>query len=440
MVLVGQDLRPSSPMLADQINRIARLCGFRPTDIGPVPTPALAYAAGRAGACAIMVTGSHIPADRNGLKFYDFEGEISKRAEAAITARAHTMDGLELIRAAGANKRSLRGESSAGTRKQVLDDWHNRYASLFSKGAFSLLRIGVLVGSSVAAEPLLRLLCHLGAETFTFGRSVEFAPLDTEAVEASIVSEAMRQIGRKRLHCVVSTDPDGDRPLVLDAKGTVMRGDLLGWSAARWLGADHVITTVNANSAITDDGRLMVERTRIGSPYVIEALSRSRRLLPAGFEPNGGFLLGGRARLGGGQLEPLVTRDSFLPILAALKLAADGERLSDLADSLNFHAALSDRIPDIDRMRAGQLLSSLVDNETARRRFFDRHGRIVQFDMTDGIRVGLATSSPGNSAVKIVHLRLSGNAPELRIYVEARTTGAASELLAAVRAQLEPWL
>jgi phosphomannomutase len=66
---VGRELRPSSPALAQVVIDTARSAGISVTDCGGTPTPALALAAKGAGAAAVMVTGSHIPADRNGLKF-----------------------------------------------------------------------------------------------------------------------------------------------------------------------------------------------------------------------------------------------------------------------------------------------------------------------------------------------------------------------------------
>jgi phosphomannomutase len=67
---VGRDLRGSSPEIAGTVIAAALAEGVAVTDCGAVPTPALAMAAMAAGAAAVMVTGSHIPADRNGLKFY----------------------------------------------------------------------------------------------------------------------------------------------------------------------------------------------------------------------------------------------------------------------------------------------------------------------------------------------------------------------------------
>jgi len=85
---VGRDLQPSSSDIAAQVMAAVGEAGLVAVDAGAVPTPALALALGsmRAGHAAVMVTGSHIPADRNGLKFCLPTGEIAKTDEAAILA------------------------------------------------------------------------------------------------------------------------------------------------------------------------------------------------------------------------------------------------------------------------------------------------------------------------------------------------------------------
>src|SRR5690606_28521142 len=104
--------------------------GVATVDCGAVPTPALALAAMRAGAAAVMVTGSHIPADRNGLKFYLPAGEIAKTDEAAILAA--------LGRApAGRTGLETAAETGAGA------DWVARYVAAFGSQALAGLRLGV---------------------------------------------------------------------------------------------------------------------------------------------------------------------------------------------------------------------------------------------------------------------------------------------------------
>src|SRR5918993_593919 len=85
-VLVGRDLRDSSPSIAQLCCAALKESGLVPVDCGALPTPAMAYHGMRFGLPAIMVTGSHIPEDRNGLKFYRATGEIDKRDETSILA------------------------------------------------------------------------------------------------------------------------------------------------------------------------------------------------------------------------------------------------------------------------------------------------------------------------------------------------------------------
>lgn len=105
-VLLGRDLRLSSPLIAEQCARAVVGAGLVPVDCGAVPTPALALAATQMRAPAIMVTGSHIPDGRSGLKFYPGQGEIDKSDEARILAW-HSKLGLTAVPAEAVAVRPL---------------------------------------------------------------------------------------------------------------------------------------------------------------------------------------------------------------------------------------------------------------------------------------------------------------------------------------------
>ncbi|MEM8803112.1 MAG: phosphomannomutase, partial [Pseudomonadota bacterium] len=83
-LFVGQDRRDSSPRIAAAVSRGVAGQGLDIVDCGVLPTPALAGAALAEGTLSIMITGSHIPADRNGLKFYTSLGEFTKADEAPL--------------------------------------------------------------------------------------------------------------------------------------------------------------------------------------------------------------------------------------------------------------------------------------------------------------------------------------------------------------------
>ncbi|MCX6609031.1 MAG: phosphomannomutase, partial [Acidobacteria bacterium] len=80
------DLRPSSPDLAVAAVEALRDAGMKPVNCGRIPTPALTYFALEVGKGSLMITGSHIPFNRNGYKLNTSKGELLKHHEEPINA------------------------------------------------------------------------------------------------------------------------------------------------------------------------------------------------------------------------------------------------------------------------------------------------------------------------------------------------------------------
>ncbi|GAB4387738.1 phosphohexomutase domain-containing protein [Albidovulum sp.] len=414
-LLIGRDLRPSSPRIAAAVAAAAAEAGLDVADCGAVPTPALALAAAEAGAAAIMVTGSHIPADRNGLKFYTQAGEITKADEDAILA---ALDPAAPAPAPAAVKPFT----------EARDRYLGRYRDAFGPAALAGLTVGVWEHSSVAGGLLHEMLRALGAATVPLGRASRFVPVDTEAIDAATRDRLAGWAARHRPDAIVSTDGDADRPLVADAAGQVVPGDVIGTITAARLGADTVVTPVSSNSLIERSGRFArVIRTRIGSPHVIAAMEAAMAApgaRVAGFEANGGFLLGFAAACPAGPLAPLMTRDAALPIVATLAaMAADGRPLAALLADLPRRFTAADRLEGAPTAASQALVAGLAADPARRADFFAGHGAEAALDRTDGLRVSFASGL-------VLHLRPSGNAPELRCYAEADSPEAAREAVA----------
>lgn len=413
-LFVGRDLRPSSPALAQGVIDTARAEGVAVTDCGDVPTPALALAAMGAGAAAVMVTGSHIPADRNGLKFYVPEGEITKADEAAITAA--------LGRAPlGGPLGALTRNTSAGA------DWVARYVTAFGAAALAGARIGVWSHSAVSRDLLMQAMRDLGAEVVEVGRSDSFIPVDTEAVPDWARDAIRGWVAEHGLDALVSTDGDGDRPLLADEAGEVVAGDILGQITAQVVGARVVVTPVTSNSGAELGGKFdRVLRTKIGSPFVIAGMQAAGGKV-VGYEANGGFLLGFDAAPNG-PLPALMTRDSLLPIVAMLAAAKKGVASRVGAEPPRFGA--SGRIEDVPTERSAALVRTLTTDAEKRRSLLAALAEEeAGTDLTDGLRIACQSG-------RKVHLRPSGNAPELRLYVEAETREAAEGLFGSLHARV----
>ncbi|MGI0490084.1 phosphomannomutase, partial [Pantanalinema rosaneae CENA516] len=254
-------------------------------------------------------------------------------------------------------------------------------------------------------------------------------PVDTEAVLPEDAALARRWSDEHALDAIVSTDGDSDRPLLADEAGEWLRGDVLAMLCARELAMDVVVTPVSSNSVVEKGGFFRrVERTRIGSPFVIKAmnaaLSQGEERV-CGYEANGGFLLGSDLARGDARLSALPTRDAVLPILAVLT-AARGGSVRALVDALPPRVTHSDRIPDFSPERRDALMAWLLGEVGRHERLDDAFAPLAgaplaATDLTDGVRMTFANE-------RVVHLRGSGNAPELRCYAEAEAPQVAREL------------
>lgn len=406
-VLVGRDLRASSPRIATACLAAVACEGLTPIDCGQLPTPALALDAMNRRRPAIMVTGSHIPDDRNGLKFYRADGEIDKADEAGILTQLDAGPPRTVT--------AIHAQSSS-----ALDAYIGRYTAL---GADLLVgrTIGVYQHSSVARDVLVTVLEALGARVVPFARAASFVPVDTEALRPEDVELAKTWAARNRVDAIVSTDGDADRPLVADETGAFVRGDLLGVLTAHWLGADVVVSPVTSTSAIETSGLFRtVLRTKVGSPYVIDGMRQSRGGITVGFEANGGVLLGSDVP---GKLAALPTRDALLPIIAVLALAKTRDlTLSELVATLPRRFTASDRLKNVPAESSAPFLVRLTNDRTFAQDFIADLGTVAAIDTTDGVRIRL---DGGNT----IHYRASGNAPELRCYAEAADATSAEAMM-----------
>ncbi len=414
-VFIGRDLRKSSPVIVERCAAGLTRHGMVPIDCGALPTPALAAHAMGQGAPCLMVTGSHIPENRNGIKFYRPDGEIGKQDEAAIRSITET-----LVPGPATPEGKPPFDSDKG---EAAKAFVSRCNGILTRGSLTGLRIGVYEHSSVGRDMLHDVLTSFGAQTVALGRSDHFIAVDTEAVSDETRTLLASWAVEHGLDAIVSTDGDADRPLVADETGAPLRGDLLGLVTAEFVGAQTVATPVTSNSGIRSSNEMDVIRTKVGSPYVIEAMNAASGGVVAGFEANGGFLLNNNADVPGGTLSALPTRDCFLPIIATLHATTGaGLPLSKLADSREFPVAVADRLRDFPTEAGSALVADLTGDPQLASDYFAAQGDVTGLDTTDGARFSL-------NGGEIIHYRPSGNAPELRCYCEAATEERAQQLL-----------
>jgi len=496
------DLRPSSTRfdmalggrgeIAQAIVCAIRDSGLKPINLGRIPTPALAYYALSHGKGSIMITGSHIPFERNGYKVNTSKGELLKKDEAPINALVEKVRARLYEQSFSESIFNEKGMFKKG--HQVLprkrDDgrlsYMQRYVDFFSGKNLRGKRLVVYEHSAVGREILVEVLKTFGAEVIPAGKSSSFVPIDTENIDATqlakmrhLVVEATRVHGP--VDALVSTDGDSDRPLFIGVNyepgmdlvdGCHVRffgGDLLGMIVAEYLGVDAVVVPISCNDAL-DMGPLrdvLEPKTRIGSPHVIGGMEKacakgSRRV--CGWEANGGFLTGSDIEHDGKVLKALPTRDAMLPILCVLFASIEhkvsvselfGElpkRFSKAALLKNFPRAASLKMiahfsPRDERVKEIQFTTNRVDprNEDGKLLSVSEDDTKALNSLREGLAKFFKVSEGFGSIVKlnyvdgiriyfsngdVAHVRPSGNADELRIYAVADSQMRADDIVA----------
>lgn len=430
-VAAAGDLRPSTERILKACIAAIRDYGLKEDYCGLIPTPTVSLYGFRRTIPSIMVTGSHIPYDRNGIKFNLPDGEILKNDEQAISRIYQSISSDSNINSLfDTQGSSIKAVSLPEVNSVAKQEYIERYLDFFEKTLLTGQTIVVYQHSSVIRDIMVEILEKLGARVIPIERSDEFIPIDTEAMREVDLEKALAWANTYKPDAIVSADGDGDRPLLFDEIGNFIRGDLLGVLCSVYLEADSVSVTASSNTAIEKSGKFtQVNRTRIGSPFVIggmnEALKNGYKRVVS-FEANGGYLTGIELVLNGNHLMALPTRDSMLPILCTLSLAVKQDLpLSRLLNTFPKRFVFSHSLKDFPTEKSLEILKNISgDGPEAKMRakkIFGLPADIQRFDFTDGARMFLENG-------EIVHVRPSGNAPELRVYAEADTFRRAREL------------
>ncbi|MCF7821520.1 MAG: phosphomannomutase [Mariprofundaceae bacterium] len=438
-IAIAGDYRSSSPRIIAAVVMAVHDFGFTPINCGLIPTPAVACYAMDKGMASIMVTGSHIPDDRNGIKFYKPAGEILKEDEQGVCSQSVVIpEGLFSSDGSVNNPQTLADEEPEASRMFI-----QRYLDFFPAGCLKGRTVGVYEHSTVARDILGGIFQGLGATVVRLGRSEAFLPVDTEAIRPEDVLLAHQWAKELNVDSIVSADGDGDRPLISDEQGNWLRGDVAGILCARYLGAQYVATPVSCNSAVEKSGWFkQVDRTRIGSPFVIAAMNEALEkgtVDVVGYEANGGFLTASDITIDGRTLKALPTRDAVIVPLTILLMATEANTtISELLNTLPQRFTSSGRLKDFPTELSQSKLSALnsgsmdQDMVAADALFSDAFGPVASIDCTDGIRIIFQSA-------EVAHLRPSGNAPELRCYNEAASEARAEEMNSRCLAIIESW-
>ncbi|HRD70748.1 MAG TPA: phosphoglucosamine mutase [Legionella sp.] len=271
-VVIGKDTRVSGYMLESALEAGLSAAGVDVALLGPMPTPGIAYLTQTLRANAgIVISASHNLFEDNGIKFFSSEGgKLPDSVELAIE------DELE---------KKLQTVSSAALGKATrITDATGRYiefckSTIPSMSRLSGLKIVVDCANGATYHIAPNVFAELGAEVISIGDRPNGFNINQDCGSTSpdLLSKKVLASGAD---IGIGLDGDGDRVILVDAKGNLVNGDQIIYIIARdrhQRGCLHggVVGTLMSNYglelAILDLGVPFL-RTKVGDRYVLEAL------------------------------------------------------------------------------------------------------------------------------------------------------------------------
>jgi len=309
-ILIGKDTRRSGYMIENAIVSGLSAIGYDVIQIGPMPTPAIAFITENMRCDAgIMISASHNSYEDNGIKFFDGHGyKLSHEIEAEIEAIYRDDDKITDAQVTG---------KDIGKAKRI-DDVIGRYIvalknSFPRESSLSGMRIvldtangaGYIVGPTVLEE--------LGAEVIVLHNKPDGFNIN-ERCGALHTEDLCESVVKYRADLGIALDGDADRLVVIDERGEIVDGDQLLGALGSYMNdkgilkGGGIVSTVMSNQALEDymeSKKLKLFRSDVGDKNVLEIMKKEG--INFGGEQSGHVIISDFAKTGDGLVSALQT-------------------------------------------------------------------------------------------------------------------------------------
>jgi phosphomannomutase / phosphoglucomutase len=212
-IVVGRDGRTSSPYLAEALADGIMATGQNVLDIGMVPTPVLYFVARHTeGQCGVMITGSHNPANYNGLKM-------------VINGETLAGDRIQQLKQCIIDQAYAKGDGSLERNTQLANEYIGAIAEDIHIGR--PMRVVLDCGNGVAGELGPVLLRTIGCEVIELFCDVDgtFPNHHPDPSKPDNLADLISSVKHYQADLGIAFDGDGDRLGVIDSNGKIIWPD-----------------------------------------------------------------------------------------------------------------------------------------------------------------------------------------------------------------------
>ena len=307
-ILIGKDTRISGYMIENAIVTGLTAIGYNVVQIGPMPTPAIAFITENMRCDAgIMISASHNSFEDNGIKFFDGHGDkLPSEVEREIEEIYANLEKIADAQAVG---------KSIGKAKRI-DDVIGRYIVQLKNSfprelSLQGKRIVLDTANGAAYKVGPTVLEELGADVIVLHNKPDGFNIN-EGCGALHTKDVCEAVIKYRADLGIALDGDADRLVVIDEKGDVVDGDQLLGALGVYLKekgtlqGDGIVATVMSNAGLDDymsAHDLKLYRSDVGDKKVLEIMKEKK--INFGGEQSGHVIMHDYAKTGDGLVSAL---------------------------------------------------------------------------------------------------------------------------------------
>ena len=391
-IIVGHDMRPSSPSLVTALKEGIQASGAGVIDVGLVDTPFIAFAVNQLnGIGGIQTTASHNPIQYNGFKIC--------RAKAKPVGMG---SGLEIIEAMVASGDSIDGVNLGN--EESVDLWDEYKKHVFQYLDPKILSGEVSIKAAVDASngmagtmvpKLFRDIAGLELVEINFENDKgEFVHEPNPLVEANL-QQTRDAVGEHNCNLGICFDGDADRCMVVDEQGSIIGCDLItAWLAPLFLAHEQeggsIVYDLRSSHAVAksiESANGSSVRSKVGHVFMKQAMAEHNATF--GGELSGHFYF----------------RDNFFADSGAMAFASILSAISTSSKTLSEHIS-----PHRSYVQSGEINFEVQDKEEAMGRLVAAYPDAI-IDRLDGVTVELESWW--------CNVRASNTEPLLRLNLES---------------------
>jgi len=389
-IVIGEDMRPSSPELADAFSAGATSQGIDVIRIGLASTDMLYFASGKLGMPGAMFTASHNPAQYNGIKLCLSNARPIGKESGLLTIEKFVREGSPIaLRSVGVEKH-----------RDMLEEYVDHLLTLVDIKDIRPLKVIIDAGNGMAGHTAPAIFARLNCEVIPmyFELDGSFPNHEANPLDETTLTDLKKAMKEHNADLGLAFDGDADRCFLVDERGVAVNPSALTALIAHRELIKHpgssiiynLISSRTVKEVIDENGGVGL-RSRVGHSYIKTMMAESGAIF--GGEHSGHFYFKDFWRADSGALAALHA------------IAALGESNSTMSALL----APYDRY-----VTSGEINSKVSDTQVATQKVQDSYSKQqVTIDHLDGLTV--------NADTWWFNLRPSNTEPLLRLNVEAST-------------------